>query len=73
VTECIALIRGIHVGRTSDAGRELPTTSTIATPCDAPVAQLDRVSASEAEGRGFESRQARSFDMGPFRSVHLTR
>lgn len=27
--------------------------------CRAPVAQLDRVSASEAEGRGFESRRAR--------------
>ena len=26
--------------------------------CRAPVAQLDRVSASEAEGRGFESRRA---------------
>ena len=26
---------------------------------DVPVAQLDRVSASEAEGRGFNSRQAR--------------
>ena len=26
---------------------------------NAPVAQLDRVSASEAEGRAFESRQAR--------------
>jgi hypothetical protein len=37
----------------------LPTASSIATPYDAPVAQLDRVSASEAEGRGFESRQAR--------------
>ena len=31
-------------------------------PCDAPVAQLDRVSASEAEGRGFESRRAHHFD-----------
>ena len=34
----------------------------------APVAQLDRVSASEAEGRGFESRRARQFRQGPFRS-----
>ena len=28
---------------------------------NAPVAQLDRVSASEAEGRGFESRRAHQF------------
>ena len=28
---------------------------------NAPVAQLDRVSASEAEGRAFESRQVRHF------------
>jgi len=41
-----------------DAGRGLPTASSIATPYNAPVAQLDRVSASEAEGRGFESRRA---------------
>jgi hypothetical protein len=41
-----------------DAGRRLPAASTIATPYNAPVAQLDRVSASEAEGRGFESRRA---------------
>ena len=34
------------------------TASTIATPYHAPVAQLDRVSASEAEGREFESRRA---------------
>jgi hypothetical protein len=44
-----------------DAGRRLPAASTIATPYDAPVAQLDRVSASEAEGRGFESRRAHFF------------
>jgi hypothetical protein len=42
------------------AGRGLPTASSIATPYNAPVAQLDRVSASEAEGRGFESRRAHS-------------
>jgi hypothetical protein len=44
----------------SQAGRGLPSASSIATPYNAPVAQLDRVSASEAEGRGFESRRAHS-------------
>ena len=34
------------------------------TPGRAPVAQLDRVSASEAEGRGFESRRARQHSRG---------
>lgn len=38
-----------------------PSNDTIARLTDAPVAQLDRVSASEAEGRGFESRRARHF------------
>ena len=33
----------------------------------APVAQLDRVTVSEAVGRGFESRRARQFTLGPFR------
>ena len=32
---------------------------------NAPVAQLDRVSASEAEGRGFESRRARQLEKNP--------
>jgi hypothetical protein len=45
----------------TDAGRRLPAASSIATPYDAPVAQLDRVSASEAEGRAFESRRAHHF------------
>ena len=31
---------------------------------DAPVAQMDRVSVSEAEGRGFESRRARQRNQG---------
>ena len=35
--------------------------------CVAPVAQLDRVSASEAEGRGFESRRAHHFKFFRFR------
>ena len=34
----------------------------------APVAQLDRVSASEAEGPAFESRRARQIHEGPFRT-----
>jgi hypothetical protein len=60
--ECMASFQGIG-GRPSqrDAGRRLPAASSIATPYDAPVAQLDRVSASEAEGRGFESRRAHFF------------
>ena len=33
----------------------------------APVAQLDRVTASEAVGRGFESRRARHFPQGLYR------
>jgi hypothetical protein len=54
------------------AGRGLPAASSIATPCDAPVAQLDRVSASEAEGRGFESRRAHhSLQIGGYRSTRL--
>ncbi len=32
--------------------------------CCAPVAQLDRVSASGAEGHGFESRRAYHFPLG---------
>jgi hypothetical protein len=36
------------------AGRRLPAASSIATPCDAPVAQLDRVSASEEVELKFE-------------------
>jgi hypothetical protein len=47
--------------RPCEAGRGLPSASSIATPYNAPVAQLDRVSASEAEGRGFESRRAHSY------------
>jgi hypothetical protein len=43
------------------AGRALPTASSIANPTDAPVAQLDRVFASEAKGRAFESRRAHQF------------
>jgi hypothetical protein len=42
----------------SDAGRALPTASSIADPTDAPVAQLDRVLASEAKGHWFESSRA---------------
>ena len=38
------------------------TASTIAAPVQAPVAQLDRVSASEAEGHWFESSRARQFN-----------
>jgi hypothetical protein len=38
-----------------DAGRRLPAASSIATPYDAPVAQLDRVSASEEVKRRFET------------------
>ena len=45
------------------AGRGRGAASTIAGPKHAPVAQLDRVSASEAEGRGFESRRARIFHL----------
>ena len=33
----------------------------------APVAQLDRVLASEARGRAFESRRARQSNQGPYR------
>ena len=35
----------------------------------APVAQLDRVSASEAEGRGFESRRAHQFKKNPRKGI----
>ena len=35
--------------------------STVSAVCRAPVAQLDRVTVSEAVGRGFESRRARHF------------
>ena len=57
------------------AGRRLPAAGSIASPYHAPVAQLDRVSASEAEGRGFESRRAHHFFVGPYRtkSVKSTR
>ena len=37
----------------------------------APVAQLDRVSASEAEGRGFESRRAHQFKKNPRKRIFL--
>ena len=37
----------------------------------APVAQLDRVSASEAEGRGFESRRAHQFKKNPRKGIFL--
>jgi hypothetical protein len=37
------------------------TASSIASPYHAPVAQLDRVSASEAEGHWFESSRARHY------------
>jgi hypothetical protein len=40
---------------TRDAGRRLPAASSIATPYDAPVAQLDRVSASEEVELKFEA------------------
>ena len=36
---------------------------------NAPVAQLDRVSASEAEGRGFESRRAHQFKKNPRKGI----
>ena len=36
---------------------------------NAPVAQLDRVSASEAEGRGFESRRAHQFKKNPRKKI----
>ena len=38
---------------------------------NAPVAQLDRVSVSEAEGRGFESRRARQLEKIPFLGIFL--
>ena len=38
---------------------------------NAPVAQLDRVSASEAEGRGFESRRAHQFKKNPRKGIFL--
>ena len=38
---------------------------------NAPVAQLDRVSASEAEGRGFESRRAHQFKKNPRKRIFL--
>jgi hypothetical protein len=60
-------------GESRDAGRGLPTASSIATPYNAPVAQLDRVSASEAEGRGFESRRAHYPSQGLFRSLSRRR
>ncbi len=40
-------------------------------PCRAPVAQLDRVSASEAEGPAFESRQAHQVTYVPARTPVL--
>jgi hypothetical protein len=39
--------------------------------CCAPVAQLDRASAFEAEGRGFESLRARHCIWGPARTYGL--
>jgi hypothetical protein len=47
------------------AGRKSVAASSIATPYNAPVAQLDRVSASEAEGPEFESRRAHHFFRRP--------
>src|ERR1700683_5296141 len=38
---------------------------------NAPVAQLDRVAASEAAGRGFESRRARQFQIKSYSYAHL--
>jgi hypothetical protein len=52
-----------------DAGRGSVAASTIATPVHAPVAQLDRVSASEAEGHWFESSQARHFQQARRRGL----
>ena len=37
----------------------MPATSPVQAPDNAPVAQLDRVTVSEAVGRGFDSRRAR--------------
>ncbi len=59
-------------GVLGDAGRGLVTASTIATPYRAPVAQLDRVSASEAEGHWFESSRARQLQWGAIRTTIRT-
>ena len=44
----------------------MPTASSIANLTDAPVAQLDRVLASEAKGHWFESSRARSYPLYPY-------
>jgi hypothetical protein len=54
-------LRGARQCVSIDAGRRSVVAGTIAAPYRAPVAQLDRVSASEAEGHWFESSQARHF------------
>ncbi len=52
---------------------QYPTRSRSILPNHAPVAQLDRVLASEAKGHRFESCRARQVFKGPFRShgLHL--
>ncbi len=59
---CREFCEAVHAGRAVDA---VGTACVSWPPADAPVAQLDRVLASEAKGRAFEPRRARQSNQGP--------
>lgn len=70
IAECglLAAVEPFFGTAVAEAGLELPATGNIADRL-APVAQLDRVFASEAKGRAFESRRAHHFQRNrPIRS-----